>query len=223
MLRYSTVLFDLDGTLTDSAFGITSSVRFALKELGVTEYDERVLYKFIGPPLIWSFKEFFGMSGERAQKGLELYRLDYNERGGKYRSTVYAGVEEALGRMREAGVKLAVATAKPEVTAKEVIEHFGLDKYFACVSGGNPDEKRCGKRDIILHAMELLGEKDRRRTLMVGDREYDMAGAREAGVRALGALYGFGSREELESAGAEAFAASPEEIADYVLGANGRE
>lgn len=218
MARFRTVLFDLDGTLTDSAPGITASVRFALKELGVTEYDESVLYKFIGPPLIWSFKEFFAMSDERAQKGLELYRLNYNERGGKYDSKLYDGLEESLRRMRDAGVRLGVATAKPEITAREVIEHFGLDKYFECVSGGNPDEKRCGKRDIILHAMDLLGEKEPAKTLMVGDREYDVTGAREAGVASLGVLYGFGTREELQNAGAEAFAASPEEIADYVLG-----
>lgn len=218
MPAFRTVLFDLDGTLTDSAPGITASVRFALKELGVEQYDESVLYKFIGPPLIWSFKEFFAMSDERAQKGLELYRLNYNERGGKYDSKLYDGLEESLRRMRDAGVRLGVATAKPEITAREVIEHFGLDKYFECVSGGNPDEKRCGKRDIILHAMDLLGEKEPAKTLMVGDREYDVTGAREAGVASLGVLYGFGSREELENAGAEAFAASPEEIADYVLG-----
>ena len=218
MSRFRTVLFDLDGTLTDSAPGIKASVRYALDNLGVRDYDDAVLYKFIGPPLIWSFKEFFGMSDERAAEGLALYRYDYNERGGKYDSKLYDGLEEALIRLRDAGVKLGVATAKPEITAREVIEHFGLDKYFECVSGGNPDEKRCGKRDIILHAMDLLGEHEPAKTLMAGDREYDVKGAREAGVASIGVLYGFGTREELQNAGAEAFAASPSEIADYVLG-----
>lgn len=217
MPAFRTVLFDLDGTLTDSAPGITASVRFALNELGVTDYDDSILYKFIGPPLIWSFKEFFSMSDEQAQKGLELYRLNYNERGGKFDSVLYDGIAESLRRMHDAGVKLGVATAKPETTAREVIEHFGLSEYFGCVSGGNPDEKRCGKRDIILHAMELLGEKEPAKTLMAGDREYDITGAREAGVASIGVLYGFGSREELVSAGADALAASPAEIADFVL------
>lgn len=217
MSRFRTVLFDLDGTLTDSAPGIKASVRYALDNLGVRDYDDAVLYKFIGPPLIWSFKEFFGMSDERAAEGLALYRYDYNERGGKYNARVYDGVEETLRRMRDAGIGLGVATAKPENTAKEVIAHFGLDKYFGCVSGGNPDEKRCGKRDIILHAMELLGEHEPAKTLMAGDREYDITGAREASVASIGVLYGFGSREELVSAGADALAASPAEIADFVL------
>lgn len=218
MSRFRTVLFDLDGTLTDSAPGIKASVRYALDNLGVRDYDDAVLYKFIGPPLIWSFKEFFGMSDERAAEGLALYRYDYNERGGKYNARVYDGVEETLRRMRDAGIGLGVATAKPENTAKEVIAHFGLDKYFGCVSGGNPDEKRCGKRDIILHAMELLGETDRAAVLMVGDREYDITGAKEAGVTAMGALYGFGSECELVAAGADMLVFTAGEIADTVLG-----
>lgn len=212
--RFDTVLFDLDGTLTDSAPGIKRSLKYALDKMGVSGYEPGILDKFLGPPLVWSYKTYLGLSDELAAEGLRLYRENYNEMGGKYLAEVYPGIEELLKRLKKGGARLAVATVKPEQTAREVLEHFGLLKYFDCVSGGQPEERKADKKSVIEEALRRIGKRADDSVLMVGDRVYDIEGGIAAGVKTLGVGYGFGGFRELKDAGADYVAAQAEDISE---------
>ena len=214
---FRAMLFDLDGTLTNSAPGIKRSLRYALDKLGVTGYDPAVLDKFLGPPLIWSFKTYMGLDDDTAAEGLRLYRQDYNERGGKYDAEVYEGIPELLAALRDSGVPLGVATVKPENTAKEVLEHFDLMKYFETVSGGAPEEKKAEKKEMILRALERMDISADDSVLMIGDRVFDIEGGIGAGVRTLGVGYGFGGAAELRTAGADYIALTAADIRGLVV------
>lgn len=202
-LPFKCVLFDLDGTLSNSGPGIIGSVKYALKAMNVTDYDEKVLTKFLGPPLVWSFKTYLGLSDADAEKGLRLYRENYNEQGGKYIAEIYPGVTETLETLKAKGIKMAVATVKPQNTATEVLEHFGLIKYFDYVAGSPPDIKHAEKQTVIMTALNALGLQPGADILMAGDRVFDVESAKALGLSAFGASYGFGGREELKSAGAD--------------------
>lgn len=212
--RFDTVLFDLDGTLTDSAPGIKRSLKYALDKMGVSGYEPGILDKFLGPPLVWSYKTYLGLSDELAAEGLRLYRENYNEMGGKYLAEVYPGIEELLKRLKKGGARLAVATVKPEQTAREVLEHFGLLKYFDCVSGGQPEERKADKKSVIEEALRRIGKRADDSVLMVGDRVYDIEGGIAAGVKTLGVAYGFGGYGELKDAGADYIAATAKDISE---------
>ena len=214
---FRAMLFDLDGTLTNSAPGIKRSLRYALDKLGVTGYDPAVLDKFLGPPLIWSFKTYMGLDDDTAAEGLRLYRQDYNERGGKYDSEVYEGIPELLAALRASGIRLGVATVKPENTAKEVLEHFDLMKYFETVSGGAPEEKKAEKKEMILRALERMGISADDSVLMIGDRVFDIEGGIAAGVKTLGVGYGFGGSAELRTAGADYIALTAADIRGLIV------
>ena len=187
------ILFDLDGTLTESAPGIINSLKYALKHLGITDYDKAILDKFIGPPLAVSFEKFFGFKGEKCNNAIKIYREYFSEKG-LFENSVYAGVEDMLARLKSAGLKLAVATSKPEVFARRILDKFGLSGYF-----------------------EVINTTDKQTVLMVGDRDYDVAGAHQNGIECMGVTYGYGSRSELEAAGAEYIAVSTEEAAELML------
>lgn len=212
--RFDTVLFDLDGTLTDSAPGIKRSLKYALDKLGINGYAPEILDKFLGPPLVWSYKTYLGLSDELAVEGLRLYRENYNEMGGKYIAEVYPGIEALLKLLKEDGVRMGVATVKPEQTAREVLEHFGLLKYFDCVSGGQPEERKADKKSVIEEALRRIGKRADDSVLMVGDRVYDIEGGIAAGVKTLGVAYGFGEYGELKDAGADYIAAKAEDISE---------
>ena len=212
---YQFCFFDLDGTITDSSLGITNSVRYALGKFGITEPDRTKLYRFIGPPLTESFREFYGFSRERCQEAVRYYREYYREKG-IYENRVYDGLEAVLKQLKEAGKHLVVATSKPEVFAREIIGYFHLEQYFEYVAGMELDGGRGTKAEVIEYALEACGIQDRSRVLMIGDREHDVIGASKAGIDCLGVLYGFGTREELEQAGASAIADSVEEILRFV-------
>jgi len=214
-MAYRHVLFDLDGTLTDPAEGITGSVAWALERSGVTPPPREELYRFIGPPLVEAFMEFYGFSEERARKALEYYRERYVPRG-IYEVYVYSGIPEMLKTLRDAGLTLAVATSKPEVFARSILSRFGLDVYFDFIGGSTLDERMVGKADIIRYVLNSLGA-DTRESLMVGDRRHDAEGARANGIDCIGVLFGYGSREELEHAGVLALAADPGEAAEFIL------
>lgn len=214
---FRAMLFDLDGTLTNSAPGIKRSLRYALDKLGVTGYDPAVLDKFLGPPLIWSFKTYMGLDDDTAAEGLRLYRQDYNERGGKYDAEVYEGIPKLLAALRESGVPLGVATVKPENTAKEVLEHFDLMKYFDTVSGGAPEEKKAEKKEMILRALERMDISADDSVLMIGDRVFDIEGGIAAGVKTLGVGYGFGGAAELRTAGADYIALTAADIRGLIV------
>ena len=216
MKEYSYLLFDLDGTLTDPAVGITNSVAFALARFGIQNKDRKQLYPYIGPPLVNAFMEFAGLSHEDAQKALIYYR-EYFAPKGIFENKPYEGIIETLRTLKKAGKHLLVATSKPEPNARRIVEHFGMADYFEFVAGASMDEVRVKKEDVIRYAFESVGVTGDVSALMIGDRRHDIEGAHLNGIDSMGVLYGYGSREELEGANATYLAASPAEIAKLIL------
>lgn len=214
---YQYVLFDLDGTLTDPMLGITNSVMYALEQFGIHEEDRTQLYKFIGPPLRDSFESFYGFTPEQSEQAVTYYRENYGAKG-LYENEVYAGIEELLQRLKAAGCHLIVATSKPEIFAVKIIEHFHLEPYFDYVAGATMDQTRNRKAEVIAYALESCDITDRSQVVMVGDREHDIFGAQEIGIDSIGVLFGYGDREELETAGATYIAETPMEVLPYVIG-----
>lgn len=199
-MKAANLLFDLDGTVTDPGIGITNSVMYALKKFGIEEHDREKLYKFIGPPLASSFEEYYGFSKLAAVLAVDYYR-EYYSKQGIFENQLYPGVEQMLSRLQEQGKRLILATSKPEVFAKRILEHFQLDSYFAFVSGSMLDGKRVEKAEVIAYALERCGcGKD---AVMIGDRRHDVIGARKNHLDCVGVLFGYGSRQELEEAGAK--------------------
>lgn len=211
-----TVLFDLDGTLTDSGLGITKAVQYALGQMGYEVPPRESLFKFIGPPLHRSFQMFYGMDEETSVEAVRQFRVYYNEMGGILENEVYGGVREMLERLHRAGVRLMIATSKPEPAAIRVMHHFGLDAFVPEIIGGRDDASRNTKGKVIAYALREYGV-DPRTAIMVGDREHDVHGAAENGIPCIGVTWGYGSREELESAGAAVVFDRPDEVADYIL------
>lgn len=212
---YNTILFDLDGTLTDPGIGITNSVAYALKKHGIEVTDRTKLYPFIGPPLLDSFQRFYGFSEEQSEQAVADYREYFREKG-LFENEVYSGVEELLQRLKESGRRLIIATSKPEEFAVKILKHFGLASYFDYIVGATMDSSRSKKGDVIAYALEVCGITDKTDVVMVGDREHDVLGAKGNGLDSVGVLYGYGSREELEKAGATCVAETVEDILRFV-------
>ncbi|MGH1832369.1 HAD-IA family hydrolase [Enterococcus gilvus] len=192
------VLFDLDGTLTDSSEGILNSIRYMLEKKGLAISDTETLRSFIGPPLADSLKALYGISEAEAQEAVESYREYYADQGIK-QLTVYPGVEKMLTDL-SVDYSLAIATSKPEFFAEQVIENTGLTKYFTGIFGADLAGDRSKKADVITYALEQL-EGDT--AVMVGDRKFDILGAKDNQLKSIGVLYGFGDRQELAEAGAD--------------------
>lgn len=208
---FQSILFDLDGTLTDAAPGITNSVKYALSKFGIDETDDNKLRKFLGPPLISSFMEFYGFSKEKAQKAVEYCR-EYFVPHGIFENEVYSGIPKLLQKLKADGKTLIIATSKPETFAVQIAEHFEIDSYFDLIAGSNLDNTRSKKAQVIEYALKTLGILDRAHAVMIGDREHDIKGAKKTGLRSIGVLYGYASPGELENAGADFTANSPEEL-----------
>lgn len=201
-MRYTTVLFDLDGTLVDSGMGVTNSVAYSLKKFGIEPPSRQELFKFIGPPLYQSYNEFYGFSGEKAELAVKYYREYYSEKG-ILECTMYEGVIELLKSLKKKGYKLALATSKPEMYAVKVVESKGILEYLDYVAAASIDEKtRSTKEAVIDYALSLCEEKDRSKIIMVGDRHFDINGANSFGLDSIGVTFGYGSKEELSEAGA---------------------
>lgn len=216
MKKYDFIFFDLDGTLTDPGLGITNSVMHALKKYGIEVEDRTSLYKFIGPPLIDSFEKYFGFSHEEAVKSVDYYREYYKDKG-IYENAVYDGVEELLKSLREKGKKIILATSKPEPFAKEILRHFDIEKYFLFAAGSTMSETRTNKAEVIEYALSECGITDKTAVVMVGDREHDIIGANKNGIDSIGVLFGYGSREELKTAGATYIAETVADIEKYIV------
>lgn len=214
--HFQTVLFDLDGTLTDSGPGITNAARYALHKFGIDEADPKKLEQFIGPPLWDSFEKFYGLTKDDAEKAVVSFREYYLEKG-KFENAVYTGIPAVLKALQDSGKTLIVATSKPEVTAKEILEHFELTHYFSCIAGGDLEGMRAKKADVIRYALACCPVSDLSEVIMIGDREHDIFGAKAVGVASLGVLYGYGSRNELEQAGADFIAGTVQEIGQLLL------
>ncbi|MCD7818679.1 MAG: HAD hydrolase-like protein [Lachnospiraceae bacterium] len=217
---YEYILFDLDGTLTESAPGIINAVIYALKKNGIEETDREKLLSFVGPPLVDSYQKYYGISAEQAIHMVDDYREYYHVSGWKENS-VYTGIPEVLQTLRNQGRKLVVATSKPEMSAKQILSYFGLDSYFELIAGASMDESRSQKGRVIAYALSQLKLELKAPSgggsameaspqgfmpgiLMVGDRSHDVNGARENGLPCVGVLYGYGNQRELEEAGAAA-------------------
>ena len=212
---YKYILFDLDGTLTDPGIGITNSVMYALKKFGIEVEERASLYKFIGPPLMDSFQNFYGFTKEESELALKYYR-EYFRPKGIYENHVYDGVEDLLRELKASGKKMIVATSKPEEFAVEILKHFNLYQYFNFVGGVSMDEKRVKKSDVIAYALEKGDVTDLDAVVMIGDREHDVYGAKQIGVDSIGVLYGYGDYEELKQAGADYIVERPSEILKIV-------
>ena len=198
-MAWNTILFDLDGTLTDPAEGITKAVEAALNHYGITVADRAALHKFIGPPLDESFPEFYGFDAARTAEATEVFRA-YFDRQGWRENIPYPGVEDMLRDLRAAGKQLLVATSKPEVFALRIIEHFGLARYFDHICGAPMDNQEGAKKAAVIRdALRRAGVEDLSTAVMVGDRRHDIDGAHQAGLEAVGVLWGYGDLQELEA------------------------
>ncbi len=216
MKEYKYILFDLVGTLTDPAVGITTSVAYALKKFGIEVKDISDLNHFIGPPLLDSFMADYGFSKEKAQTAIDYYRERFRVKG-LYENVVYDGVPEMLEKLKNGGKKLVLATSKPEPFAREIMRHFGLDKYFEFIAGSNFDGTRTAKAEVIEYALESADISDKSACIMIGDREHDIIGANKTGLDSIGVLYGFGSKDELQSAGATFIAENVTDIVKLII------
>lgn len=195
------IFFDLDGTLTDSAIGITNSLKFALEKLEIKVSSREELYQFIGPPLIEKMMEVYSFSKEKATECLMYYREYFSEKG-LFENLVYDGIPEMLTNLQSIGYKLVLATSKPEVYARRILEHFNLAKHFEYIGGCDMGEKLSTKAAVIKYVMDTLGINEPSNCIMVGDREHDVIGAHKCGMECVGVLFGYGTREELARANA---------------------
>ena len=193
---FKNLLFDLDGTLTDPALGITSAAQYALGKMGIEVADRTTLTWLIG-----SCEEGFGMTNLQALEALKHYRAYFSEKG-IFENEIYPGIAELLSDLKAAGRRVMVATSKPEEFTHRILEHFDIARYFDFVGGNTMDEGRPTKADVIAHVLRSCPDAAPENTLMIGDRRYDAEGARAFGLDCAGVLYGYGSREELEHAGA---------------------
>ena len=211
MKQYQYIFFDLDGTLTEPKVGITKSVAYALKYYGIHVEDLDTLCPFIGPPLKDSFMKYYGFDDAKAEEAVEKYR-EYFRPYGIYENEMYEGVDNLLTQLKECGKTIVLATSKPTVFAEIILKHFGLRSYFDCVVGSELDGTRVKKGDVIAYALEEIGVTDKSKVVMIGDRDNDILGAKENGLDCIGVLYGHGSREELQTAGADAIVETVEEL-----------
>lgn len=202
------ILFDLDGTLTDSGEGIMNCAKLALEHYGLPIPSEAELRTFVGPPLHESFIRF-GVPAEEAENAIKIYRSRYLTVG-KFENFPYPGIPEMLGALKEAGHKLYVATSKPENTSVEILEHFGLAQYFDLICGASMDLSRNSKADVIAYLLDKTGHVEN--TVMVGDTAFDVIGAKAHGIATIGVAWGYGKVEDMENAGSAAIVHTAQEL-----------
>ncbi len=213
--EYTCILMDLDGTIIDSMPGITRSAQYALRHFGIQVDDLDELRPFIGPPLKYSFMEFYGFSDAQADAAVQKYRERYAVKG-VHENTLYNGMEHFLEHMTRCGKTCLLATSKAAHFAEQILTELHLRQYFALVGGSGLDGSRDTKADVIRYVLDEQGITDTSAVVMVGDRKYDVIGARQVGVDSIGVLYGYGSREELEQAGATCIVRDVRELEDVL-------
>ena len=211
---YTTFLFDLDGTLTDPKEGIVNSVIYALRKMGIDEQDHNKLLSFIGPPIQHSFANIYGMNEEQVTDTVTYYR-EYFKTKGMFENHVYEHIPSVLQDLKDTGKRLFVATSKPTVFAKQILEHFQMAHYFEEIVGSNLDGTRIAKAEIIQHILHTYDGLEKEDVVMVGDREHDIIGARQVGIDSIGVLYGYGSNEELVAAGATHISKDVESLKNF--------
>ena len=213
---YKTILFDLDGTLTDPRVGIVKGAQIALNAFGIEVENLDDLNWFIGPPLHQNFKENFGFDDEKTKEAVRIFR-EYYMPIGVYENDLYKGMDLLLQRLKSAGYRLLIATSKPEVLAREVLTHFNIIHNFEFIGGSELDGTRSNKAEVIRYALDNAGVADLSSVVMVGDREYDIIGAKANGIDSIGVLYGYGDIDELKNAGATQIAATIKELEEMLL------
>lgn len=216
MKNYQYILFDLDGTLTNSQLGITTCVAYALESFGIHTENPEELRKFIGPPLKESFVKYYNMTDGEGDRAVEKYRERFATVG-LYENEVYEGIPELLQKLKAQGKTLLVATSKPTVYSDKILEHFGLKEYFSYIAGSELDGTRVNKAEVIQYALEQMKITESGKIVMIGDKEHDMIGAGICGVDSIGVLYGFGEREELENHGATYIAETVSDLEKILL------
>lgn len=213
--KYDYVLFDLDGTLTASAPGIRRCIELAMEKMGKEIPDLSDYSKYIGPPLIRTFKVVCGLSQEESKEALSIY-LDYYETEGEPRNTLFEGTREMLENLRESNAKVAVCTSKNEISAKNVCDFLGITELLDALCGSDHTIGRREKEDIIPYAMSTLGVADKSRVVMIGDTYFDTKGAVANNVDFIGVTYGYGKKEDMIDAGGKIFADSAKELCDLL-------
>ena len=217
-MHFDPIFFDLDGTLTDSAPGITCCVQYALHSFGISETNPVLLRRFIGPPLVTAFREYYGFSEEQARAATEKYRERYRDTG-IFENRVYDGILPMLTALKTQGRTLAVATGKPTLFTNLILEHFGLSGFFSAVIGTEFDGRRSDKAEVIEELLEQFEIPTRQRAsvLMVGDRHHDISAAKRCGITSLGVRFGFAEPGELEKAGADHICGTVAELSAFLL------
>lgn len=202
------ILFDLDGTLTDSGEGIINCAKLALSHFGISIPGDQEMREFVGPPLDLTFRKF-GVPADKTDEAIAVYRSRYKTVG-KYENFPYPGIRELLQALRDSGHRLFVATSKPEALSVDILQHFALDSYFEIIAGATFDGSRSSKADVIAYLLEQVGNLDN--TVMVGDTVFDITGAHAHGIPAIGVAWGYGDVAEMQKAGAYAIANSMTEL-----------
>ena len=219
MLKY--VLFDLDGTLTESGPGIMNAAKIALNHFGIEENNVENLHKFVGPPLTESFGQRYVMNEADTQEAIAVFRKYYNVTG-IYENSVFEGIQEMLQQLKSNGLLLSIASSKPRPMIDIVVDHFDIRKYFDVIVGCELDGTRSQKKEVVDEVIRLFGELSGddavlEHSIMVGDRMYDVNGARECGLECIGVTYGYGTRQELQEAGAAYIVDSVNELGEKLL------
>lgn len=215
-MKFKAVLFDFDGTVADTGEGIFESAQYAVQKLGKEPLELSTLQKFIGPPLVFSFQEYAHLSKEDADKAVELYREHYSG-GGLFKLRFYDGLLDLLKLLRENGIYTGVASAKPDVFIQRILEHYQIDSLFDCAKGISLSDYCTDKAGVIQSVLRSFGEIDPKDVLMVGDKNFDILGAKAIGAHNAGVLFGYGTKEELVEAGAEFLAEDIAALKDYIF------
>ncbi len=211
---YNTILFDLDGTLTDSGEGIINSIKYALHKMGIQLPDDTVLKNFIGPPLSVSFREYCNFDSVQTEKAIAYYREYFSEKG-IFENRVYDGIPAVLESLKSKNYTLIVATSKPEVYAGRILEHFDIAEYFDITAGSTLTEERNSKSKVLEYAFKTANITDKSKAVLIGDRKHDIIGAHELGIKCIGVLYGYGTKDELTEYGADYLLDTVKDIEDF--------
>jgi phosphoglycolate phosphatase len=216
MSLFNTILFDLDGTLSDPSEGILNSFHYALARLGIKEENPDEMPSLIGPPLQVSFKERYGLGNVEVEQAVVYYREYFGEKG-LYENTIYPGIADLLSLLRKAGKKIILASTKADIYAERILQYFNIRAYFDYLSCAAFDGSRIDKGEIIAHALDETGISGKRQAVMVGDRRFDIDGAKNNRIASIAVTYGFGSKEELHKARPDYIVASVSELSQLLL------
>ncbi len=216
MINYKTIIFDLDGTISDPKVGLVNSIIYSCKKFGITEYDINEFSSFIGPPLHISYQKRFNLSNDDANLIVKYYREYYEEKG-KFENKLYNGITELLHKLYISNKTLAIATSKPTHFTKQILSHFSIDKYFKVIVGSNLDNTMSDKSEIIAEVLSQLNPSSLEETIMIGDRYFDIIGAHSNNIKCISVLYGYGSRTEFEKYSTDYILENVEQLNDFLI------